>query len=101
MSKIPNFATVPFTENRDKASLQQWRDDAEHIALKPIDDLTLADRGRHRRQTALHGRRPCWLRTSRHLSRLRAIRSRPICIDVCDAALDCAPICRLLDRRGL
>ena len=40
MSKIPNFATVPFAENPRKASLQQWRDDAEHIALKPLDDLT-------------------------------------------------------------
>ena len=40
MSKIPNFATVPFAENPKQASLQQWRDDAEHIALKPLDDLT-------------------------------------------------------------
>jgi len=40
MSKIPNFAEVPFAKDPKKASLQQWRDDAEHIALKPIDDLT-------------------------------------------------------------
>ena len=40
MSNIPNFANVPFVEGSKQASLQQWRDDAEHIALKPIDDLT-------------------------------------------------------------
>jgi methylmalonyl-CoA mutase len=40
MSKIPNFAKVPFAEDPKKTSLHQWRDDAEHIALKSIDDLT-------------------------------------------------------------
>ncbi len=40
MSKIPNFAKIPFAEEPKTASFQQWRDDAEHIALKPIDDLT-------------------------------------------------------------
>ena len=40
MSKIPNFATVPFAENPKQASLQQWRDEAEHMAFKPLDDLT-------------------------------------------------------------
>jgi methylmalonyl-CoA mutase len=40
MSKIPNFAKIPFAVGPKTASFQQWRDDAEHIALKPIDDLT-------------------------------------------------------------
>ena len=40
MSKIPNFAEVPFAPHSNRASLQQWRDDAEHAALKSIDQLT-------------------------------------------------------------
>jgi len=32
MSSIPNFAEKPFAQKRAKASLQQWRDNAEHAA---------------------------------------------------------------------
>jgi len=40
MSSIPNFAEKPFAQKRAKASLQQWRDNAEHAAQKPLADLT-------------------------------------------------------------
>src|SRR5580698_5389749 len=40
MSKIPNFAEVPFVQTAAKPDLQQWNDDAEHAALKPLAELT-------------------------------------------------------------
>jgi methylmalonyl-CoA mutase len=40
MSKIPNFAEVPFTETPHPVTLDQWRGDAEHAALKPLAELT-------------------------------------------------------------
>jgi methylmalonyl-CoA mutase len=40
MSKIPNFAAMPFVQTAAKPDLQQWNDDAEHAALKPLSDLT-------------------------------------------------------------
>jgi methylmalonyl-CoA mutase len=40
MSKIPNFAAAPFPRTPHEASLQQWRVDAEHAALRPLPDLT-------------------------------------------------------------
>ena len=40
MSSIPNFAEKPFAQKRAKSSLQQWRDNAEHAAQKPLADLT-------------------------------------------------------------
>jgi methylmalonyl-CoA mutase len=40
MSKIPNFAEVPFTRKGAAILLDAWRDDAEHGAGKTIEDLT-------------------------------------------------------------
>ncbi len=40
MTGIPNFAEIPFAQKRAKASLQEWRDNAEHAAQKPLVDLT-------------------------------------------------------------
>src|SRR5271166_4222258 len=40
MTSIPNFAEKPFGQKRANASLQQWRDNAEHAAQKPLADLT-------------------------------------------------------------
>ena len=39
MSKIPNFSNMPFVQAPGQATLKQWRDDAEHTALKPLSDL--------------------------------------------------------------
>ena len=40
MSKIPNFAEMPFVQTDAKPDLQQWHDDAEHAALKPLAELS-------------------------------------------------------------
>jgi methylmalonyl-CoA mutase len=40
MSNIPNFAEVPFALTPSKATFEQWRDDAEHTALKALPELT-------------------------------------------------------------
>jgi methylmalonyl-CoA mutase len=39
MSQIPNFADVPFAASPNRTKLPQWRDDAEHMALKSLPDL--------------------------------------------------------------
>ena len=40
-------------------------------------------------------------RDRQRLSRPRALHARALCDDVCRAAVDDPPICRLLDRRGI
>jgi methylmalonyl-CoA mutase len=39
MNTIPNFAKAQYVRRAAKVSLQQWHNDAEHLALKPLDEL--------------------------------------------------------------
>ena len=68
MSKIPNFAEVPFPENaRARRRPSSGATTAEQRRRAARSELDLADRGRHRRQAAVHGGRPCRDRASGHL----------------------------------
>ena len=66
-----------------------------------LDGAELGHARRHRRQAALHGRRPRRAAAHRHAAGLSALRARTAGDDVRGAAVDDPPVRRLLDRRGV